>query len=138
MVSLTDDLDNRSCHNFSYAFEYYHSARCLSWANNYRQMVMLQKVTLLFCLLFYSLNGTYISSFTDEIVWGSVKTDCDFDLSYTDSNFTKTNVSCRISKGKMTVDYIHEAKSMHILTLKLRISKSGKTKVLSSSVEKSK
>ena len=100
---------------------------------------MLQKVTLLFCLLFYSLNGTYISSFTDEIVWGSVKTDCDFDLSYTDTDFTKIKVSCgRISKGKMTVDYIHEAKSMHILTLRLRISKSGKTKVLSSSVEKSK
>ena len=102
---------------------------------------MLQKVTLLFCLLFYSLNGTYISSFTDEIVWGSVKTDCDFNLTYTDSNLTETEtkVRCvRISKKKITVDYVHEAKSMHTLSLRLRISKSGKTKVLSSSVEKSK
>ena len=102
---------------------------------------MLQKVTLLFCLLFYSLNGTYISSFTDEIVWGSVKTDCDFNLTYTDSNLTETEtkVRCgRISKKKITVEYVHEAKSMHTLSLRLRISKSGKTKVLSSSVEKSK
>ena len=58
-------------------------------------------------------------------------------MSYTDSDFTKIKVSCgRISKGKITVDYIHEAKSMHILTLRLRISKTGKTKVLSSIVEK--
>ena len=99
---------------------------------------MLQKVTL-FSLLLYSVNGTYNSSFTDKIVSGKIKADCDFDLSYTDSNFTKTKVSCgRISKGKMTVDYIHESKSMHILTLRLKISKSGKTKVLSSNVEKSK
>ena len=102
---------------------------------------MLPKVMLLLCLLLYSANSTslYKSSFTDEIVSGNVKTKCDFTLSYTDNYFTKSKVSCgRISKGKMTVDYIHEAKSMHILTLKLRISKSGKTKVLSSSVEKSK
>ena len=98
---------------------------------------MLKKITLLFCLLFYSANGSYTSSFTDKIVSGKVEADCDFDLSYTDSDFTKTNVSCKISKGKMTVDYIHEAKSMHILTLRLKI-KSGNTKVLSSSVEKSK
>ena len=38
----------------------------------------------------------------------------------------------------MTVDYIHETKSMHILTLRLRISMSGTTRILSSSVEKSK
>ena len=101
---------------------------------------MLPKILLLFCLLLCSVNGTssYKSSFTD-IVSGSVKTNCDFDLSYTDNYFTKTKVSCdRISKGRMIVDYIHVAKSMHILTLRLRISKSGKTKVLSSSVEKSK
>ena len=95
---------------------------------------------MLLCLLIYSVNGTssYKSKFSDEIVSGSVKTKCNFTLSYTDSNFTKTEVSCRISKGKLTVDYIHETKSMHILTLRLKISKSGKTKVLSSSVEKSK
>ena len=96
---------------------------------------------LLMCLLLYSVNGTssYKSKFTDEIVSGSVKTSCDFDLSYTDSDFTKTKVSCgKISKGKMTVEYVHYAKSKHILTLRLRISMSGKTKVLSSSVEKSK
>ena len=100
---------------------------------------MLQKVTLLFNILLYSVNGTYTSLFTDEIVSGSVKTDCIFDLSYTDSDFTESKVSCDgISKRKITVDYVHEAKSMHILTLRLRISMSGKTKVLSSSVEKSK
>ena len=101
---------------------------------------MLQKVTQLFCLFFYTVNGTlFKSSFTDEIVSGNVKTNCDFDLSYTDNYFTKTKVSCdRISKGRMIVDYIHVAKSMHFLTLRLRISKSGKTKVLSSSVQKSK
>ena len=38
----------------------------------------------------------------------------------------------------MTVDYIYETKSMHILTLRLRISMSGITRMLSSSVEKSK
>ena len=38
----------------------------------------------------------------------------------------------------MIVDYIHEAKSMHILTLRIQIKKSGRTKVLSSNVEKSK
>ena len=100
---------------------------------------MIQKVTAFFCLLFYSLNGTHISSFTDAIASESVKADCDFDLSYTDSYFTETKVSCgSISEGEITVDYVHEAKSMHILSLRLRISKSGKTKVLSSSVEKSK
>ena len=101
---------------------------------------MLQKVTQLFCLFFYTVNGTlFKSSFTDEIVSGNVKTNCDFDLSYTDSDFTKIKVSCgRISKGKITVDYVHEAISMHILTLKLRVSKTGKTKVLSSSIQKSK
>ena len=101
---------------------------------------MFKKITLFFCLLLCSIISTssYKSSFTD-IVSGSVKTNCDFDLSYTDNYFTKTKVSCdRISKGRMTVGYIHDAKSMHILTLKLRISKSGKTKVLSSRVEKSK
>ena len=100
---------------------------------------MLQNITLLFCLLLYSVNGAYLSLFTDEIVSGNVKADCDFNLSYTDSYFTKTKVSCgRISKGKIIVDYIHEPKSLHILNLRLRISKSGKTKVLSSSVQKSK
>ena len=100
---------------------------------------MLQNITLLFCLLLYFVNSTYISSFTDDIVSGNIKAHCDFDLSYTDSHITKTKVSCgRISKGKMTVDYIHESKSMHILTLRLKISKSGKTRVLSSNVEKSK
>ena len=38
----------------------------------------------------------------------------------------------------MTVDYTHETKSMHILTLRIRISMSGNTRILSSSVEKSK
>ena len=100
---------------------------------------MIHKVALFFCLLFYSLNGTYTSSFTDEIVSESVKADCDFDLSYTDSYFTKTKVSCgSISEGEITVDYVHEAKSMHILTLRLKIFESGETNVLSSSVEKSK
>ena len=100
---------------------------------------MLQNITLLFCLILCSVNSTYISLFTDDIVSGKVKADCDFNLSYTDSHFTKTKVSCgRISKGKIIVDYIHEAKSLHILNLRLRISRSGKTKVLSSSVQKSK
>ena len=102
---------------------------------------MLPKVMLLLGLLLYSVSGTslYKSSFTDEIVSGKVKTKCDFTLSYTDSDFTKTKVSCgRITKKNMIVDYVHETKSMHILTLRFKISKSGKTKVLSSSVEKSK
>ena len=102
---------------------------------------MLQKVTLLFYLLLYTVNvnGTYTAPFTDEIVSGNVKTDCDFNLSYTDSDFTKTEVSCDgISKRKITVDYVHEAKSMHVLTLRLKIFESGETNVLSSSVEKSK
>ena len=94
---------------------------------------------LLLGLLFYSVNGTYTSKFTDEIVSGNVKTDCDFNLSYTDSDFTESKVSCDgISKRKITVDYVHEAKSMHILTLRLKIFESGETNVLSSSVEKSK
>ena len=38
----------------------------------------------------------------------------------------------------MTVNYIHETKAMHILTLRLKISRSGRTSILSSSVEKSK
>ena len=100
---------------------------------------MLQNITLLFCLILCSVNSIYISLFTDDIVSGNIKAHCAFDLSYTDGNLTKTKVSCgRISKGRMIVDYIHEAKSMHILTLRLKISKSGKTKVLSSNVEKSK
>ena len=100
---------------------------------------MFQKIILLFCLLLCSEIGTsYKSSFTD-IVSGSVKTNCAFDLSYTDNYFTKTKVSCeRIPKGRMTIDYIHEAKSMHTLALRLKISKSGKATVLSGSVEKSK
>ena len=99
---------------------------------------MLQKVTL-FSLLLYSVNGTYTSKFTDKIVSGKVEADCTFKLSYTDSHLTKSKVSCdRIKKGKITVDYVHEAKSMHILTMRLQILKSGKTKILSSSVEKSK
>ena len=100
---------------------------------------MLQSITILFCLLLYSVNSIYISSFNDDIVSGKVKANCDFALSYTDSYFTKTKVSCsRISKKQITVDYVHEAKSMHILSLRLKISKSGKTKVLTSSVERSK
>ena len=101
---------------------------------------MHQKSLLLFSLLLYSVNGTssYTTSFTD-IVSGSVKTNCAFDLSYTDNYFTKTKVSCeRIPKGRMTIDYIHEAKSMHTLALRLKISKTGKARVLSGSVEKSK
>ena len=100
---------------------------------------MLQKTTQLFCLLLYFVNGTYISSFTNEVVSGSFKTNCSFNLSYTDNSFIKTKVSCNgSSKGRMIVDYIHEAKSMHILTLRIQIKKSGRTKVLSSNVEKSK
>ena len=103
--------------------------------------MMHQKSLLLFyLLLLYSVNGTssYTTSFTD-IVSGSVKTNCAFELSYTDSYFTNTTVSCdRIWRWRMTVDYIHETKSMHILTLRLRISRSGRTSILSSSVEKSK
>ena len=104
------------------------------------QQVMLQKLSILLCLLLYSVNGgsTYTSSFSD-IVKGSVQTNCLFDLSYTDNYFTKTTVSCgRIWRWQMTVDYIYETKSMHILTLRLRISMSGITRMLSSSVEKSK
>ena len=101
---------------------------------------MHHKSLLLFYLLLYSVYGTssYTSSFTD-VVSGSVKTNCDFNLTYTDSKFTNTEVSCeRLSKGKITVDYVHEAKSMHVLTLRLKILKSGTTRVQSSSVEKSK
>ena len=101
---------------------------------------MFQKITSLFCLLLCSeIGSSYKSSFTDIIVVESVKTNCAFDLSYTDSYFTKTKVSCdRIPKGRMTIDYIYEAKSMHTLALRLKISRSGKAKVLSASVEKSK
>ena len=84
---------------------------------------MLQKVTLLFYLLLYSVNSKYYTSkFTDKIVSGKVEADCTFKLSYTDSHLTKSKVSCdRIKKGKITVDYVHEAKSMHILTMRLQI-----------------
>ena len=103
--------------------------------------MMHQKSLLLFyLLLLYSVNGTssYTTSFTD-IVSGSVKTICAFQLSYTDSYFTNTTVSCaKISRGRMTVNYIHETKAMHILSLRLKISRSGRTSILSSSVEKSK
>ena len=105
-----------------------------------QQSVMLLKLALL-CFLRYTVNGgstTYTSSFND-IVKGSVQTNCAFDLSYTDSYFIKISVSCgRIWRWQMTVDYVHETKSMHILTLRIRISMSGRTRILSSSVEKSK
>ena len=104
-----------------------------------QQTVMLLKISPVLCLLLYSVNGgsIYKSSFNDNVK-GSVQTNCAFHLSYTDSYFTNTTVSCgRIWRWRMVVDYIHETKSMHILTLRLRISMSGSTKVLTSSVEKS-
>ena len=102
---------------------------------------------LYFLILYFFLGQSFgqeilTESFKEELSSGKVTTKCDFDIYFTDEKIImkgkgkeKSKVKCESFKSKkpLNIDHVHETKSMHILTLKLRISKSGKTVIEDSS-----
>ena len=101
---------------------------------------------LYFLILYYFLGQSFgqeifTESFETELSSGKVTTKCDFKIYFTDEQIImgkgkgKSKVKCKSIKTKkpVNIDHIRETKSMHILTLKLRISKSGETLIKDSS-----
>ena len=108
---------------------------------------------LYFLILYFFLGQSFgqeifTESFETELSSGKVTTKCDFKIFFKDEQIIKgkgkekSKVKCKSFKTKkpfLNIDHIRETKSMHILTLKLRISKSGETLIKdSSNVETSK
>ena len=101
---------------------------------------------LYFLILYFFLGQSFgqvilTESFFAELSSGKVTTQCDFKIYFTDEKIIKGNgkgkskVKCKSIKTKkpVNIDHVHETKSMHILTLKLRIFKSGETLIQDSS-----
>ena len=101
---------------------------------------------LYFLILYFFLGQSFgqeilTESFKAELSSGKVTTKCDFDIYFTDEKIIKgkgkekSKVKCKSfnSKKPVNIDHVHETKSMHILTLELRIFKSGETLIKDSS-----
>ena len=102
---------------------------------------------LYFLILYFFLGQSFgqeilTESFKADLSSGKVTTKCDFDIYFTDKKIIikgkgkeKSKVKCKSIKTKkpVNIDHVHETKSMHILTLKLRIFKSGETLIQDSS-----
>ena len=108
---------------------------------------------LYFLILYFFLGQSFGQEilnefFKEELSSGKVTTKCDFDIYFTDEKIIikgkgkeKSKVKCKSFKAKkpVNIDHVHETKSMHILTLKLQIFKSGKALIKEdSNVETSK
>ena len=108
---------------------------------------MLLRKELYFLILSFFLGQSYEEKkeeiltefFKAELKEGKYPTVCDFSIYFTDEKILgKSKVKCS-KKKPMTVEHIHETKSMHILTLKLQIFRSGKALIKEdSNVETSK
>ena len=93
---------------------------------------MLLRKELYFLILSFFLGQSFgqefYESFKAELSSGKKNTVCDFEIYYTDEKILgKSKVKkCKPKpKKSMTVEHVHETKSMHILTLKLQIFKNG-------------
>ena len=93
---------------------------------------MLWRKELYFLILSFFLGQSYgqefYESFKAELSSGKKTTVCDFEIHFTDKKILlgKSKVKkCSKLKKLMTVEHVHETKSMHILTLKLQIFKNG-------------
>ena len=95
---------------------------------------MLLRKELYFLILSFFLGQSFgqefYESFKAELSSGKKTTVCDFEIYYTDEKIllgkSKSKVKkCSKLKKPMTVEHVHEIKSMHILTLKLQIFKNG-------------
>ena len=94
---------------------------------------MLLRKELYFLILSFFLGQSFgqefYESFKAELSSGKKTTVCDFEIYYTDEKIllgkSKSKVKKCTKKKPMTVEHVHETKSMHILTLKLQIFKNG-------------
>ena len=96
---------------------------------------MLLQKELYFLILYLFLGQSYgqefYESFQAELSSGKKTTVCEFNIYFTDEKILvgKSKVKkCSKLKKPMTVEHVHETKSMHILTLKLQIFKNGNGK----------
>ena len=108
---------------------------------------MLLRKELYFLILSFFLGQSYEEKneeiltefFKAELKEGKFPTVCDFSIYFTDKKIMgNSKVKCTKIKKPMTIEYVHETKSMHILRLTLKISKNGKTFIKDSNVETSK
>ena len=104
---------------------------------------MLLRKELYFLILSFFLGQSYGQEFTEEfeteLSSGKKTTVCEFEIYFTDEKILgKSKVKCS-KKKPMTIEHVHETKSMHILTLKLQIFRNGNARIKEdSNVETSK
>merc|ERR1711860_218007 len=102
---------------------------------------MLSRKELYFLILFFFLGQSYgqeilTEFFKTELKEGKYPTVCDFSIYFTDKKIMgNSKVKCSRIKKPMTIEHVHETKSMHILKLTLKISRNGKTLIKDSNVE---
>ena len=101
---------------------------------------MLLQKELYFLILYLFLGQSYGQEFTEEfkteLSSGKKTTVCKFEIYFTDKKILgKSQVKCS-KKKPMTIEHVHETKSMHILTLKLQIFKNGKGNIKEDSTVK--
>ena len=97
----------------------------------------LQLLVVLQILIYVSsdLENLYVS-FEDEVIKGTARATCRFKLGYNDENVHDVDVSCRNVNKIMTVDYEHKTKTMHTIKLKMKIMKNGRTRIISTAIER--
>ena len=96
---------------------------------------------LYFFLCQISYGQEFQEEFTTELSSGKYTSGCNFKIHFTDEKILgKSKVKCtKKPKKLMTIEHVHETKSMHILTLKLQIFKNGRGNIKEdSTVETSK
>ena len=74
---------------------------------------VLQLLIVLQILIYYvssDLENFYVS-FEDEVIKGTARATCRFNLGYNDENVYDVDVSCRNVNKIMTVDYEHKTKT---------------------------
>ena len=86
---------------------------------------------LLFLLLFCDIceSKVYSTSFEDNIRKGSATARCVFQFSYNDKAVKEVDISCYDVSKVMTVNYAHTTDTLHIISIRFKILKNGKTKV---------
>ena len=108
---------------------------------------MLLRKELYFLILSFFLGQSYGQEFSEsfkaELSSGKKTSVCEFDIYFTDEKILEKSKGKKCTnapkKKPMTIEHVHETKSMHILSLKLQILKNGKGKIKEdSTVETSK
>ena len=80
-------------------------------------------------------EDVFTSSFEEEVS-GKVTTKCQFDLTYTNNKIEESKVRCgKINKATTVNDFIYETDTLHQISIKLKISKKGNGKIISSSIK---